>query len=64
MRLLLLRQVINKLLGPNSYYHHHCHLLAPEASSQKSTSTVTLQVLLRVFTQDYTSEPIITCGLI
>jgi hypothetical protein len=25
---------------------------------------VTPQVLLRVFTQDYTSEPIITCGLI
>jgi hypothetical protein len=29
----LLRQVIHKLLGPSSHYHHHCHLLIPEASS-------------------------------
>jgi hypothetical protein len=35
----LLRQVIHKLLGPSSHYHHHCHLLIPEASSQKGTST-------------------------
>jgi hypothetical protein len=33
LRLLLLRQVIHKLPGPNSHYHHHCHLLTPEASS-------------------------------
>jgi hypothetical protein len=39
LQLLLLRQVIHKLPGPNSHYHHHCHLLTPEASSQKGTST-------------------------
>jgi hypothetical protein len=39
LQLLLLRQVIHKLLGPSSHYHHHCHLLTPEASSQKGTST-------------------------
>jgi hypothetical protein len=36
---LLLQQVIHKLPGPSSHYHHHCHLLIPEASSQKGTST-------------------------
>jgi hypothetical protein len=40
LQLLLLRQVIHKLPGPSSHYHHHCHLLIPEASSQKGTSTV------------------------
>jgi hypothetical protein len=35
----LLRQVIHKLPGPISHYHHHCHLLIPEASSQKGTNT-------------------------
>jgi hypothetical protein len=39
LQLLLLRQVIHKLPGPSSHYHHHCHLLTPEASSQKGTST-------------------------
>jgi hypothetical protein len=39
LQLLLLRQVIHKLLGPSSHYHHHCHLLTPEASSQKGTTT-------------------------
>jgi hypothetical protein len=39
LQLLLLRQVIHKLPGPSSHYHHHCHLLIPEASSQKGTST-------------------------
>jgi hypothetical protein len=39
-QLLLLRQVIHRLPGPSSHYHHHCHLLAPEASSQKGTSTL------------------------
>jgi hypothetical protein len=39
LQLLLLRQVIHKLHGPNSHYHHHFHLLIPEASSQKGTST-------------------------
>jgi hypothetical protein len=24
---------------PSSHYHHHCHLLTPEASNQKGTST-------------------------
>jgi hypothetical protein len=37
--LLLLRQVIHKLPGPSSHYHHHCLLLIPEANSQKGTST-------------------------
>jgi hypothetical protein len=36
---LLLRQIIHKLPGPSSHYHHHCHLLIPEASSQKGTNT-------------------------
>jgi hypothetical protein len=35
---LLLQQVIYKLPGPSSHYHHHCHLLIPEASSQKGTN--------------------------
>jgi hypothetical protein len=35
----LLRQVIHKLPGPSSHYHHHCHLLIPESCSQKGTST-------------------------
>jgi hypothetical protein len=39
LQLLLLRQAIHKLLGPSSHYHHYCHLLIPEASSQKGTST-------------------------
>jgi hypothetical protein len=39
LHLLLLRQVIHKLLGLSSHYHHQCHLLIPEASSQKGTST-------------------------
>jgi hypothetical protein len=39
MQLLLLRQVIHKLPGPSSHYHHRCHLLIPEASSQKGAST-------------------------
>jgi hypothetical protein len=39
LQLLLLRQVIHKLPGPSFHYHHHCHLLTPEASSQKATST-------------------------
>jgi hypothetical protein len=39
LQLLLLRQVIHKLPGPSSHYHHHCHLLIPEASSQKGTNT-------------------------
>jgi hypothetical protein len=39
LQLLLLRQVIHKLPGPSSHYHHNCHLLTPEASSQKGTST-------------------------
>jgi hypothetical protein len=38
-QLLLLRQVIHKLPSPSSHYHHHCHLLIPEASRQKGTST-------------------------
>jgi hypothetical protein len=33
LQLLLLRQVIHKLPWPSSHYHHHCHLLTPEASS-------------------------------
>jgi hypothetical protein len=36
---MLLRQVIHKLPGPSSHYHHHCHLLIPEANSQKGTNT-------------------------
>jgi hypothetical protein len=36
---LLLRQVIHKLPGPSSHYHHLCRLLIPEASSQKGTNT-------------------------
>jgi hypothetical protein len=36
---LLLRQIIHKLPGLSSHYHHHCHLLIPEASSQKGTNT-------------------------
>jgi hypothetical protein len=40
LQLLLLRQVIRKLPGPSSHYHHHCHLLIPEASSQKGTGTL------------------------
>jgi hypothetical protein len=39
LQLLLLRQVIHKLPGPSSHYQHHCHLLIPEASSQKGTRT-------------------------
>jgi hypothetical protein len=39
LQLLLLRQVIHKLPGLSSHYRHHCHLLIPEASSQKGTST-------------------------
>jgi hypothetical protein len=39
LQLLLLRQVIHKLPGLSSHCHHHCHLLIPEASSQKGAST-------------------------
>jgi hypothetical protein len=39
LQLLLLWQVIHKLPGPSSHYHHHCHLLISKASSQKGTST-------------------------
>ena len=39
LQLLLLRQAIHKLPGPSSHYHHHCHLLIPEANSQKGTNT-------------------------
>jgi hypothetical protein len=38
LQLLLLRQVIHKLPGLSSHCHHHCHLLIPEASSQKGTN--------------------------
>jgi hypothetical protein len=37
LQLMLLRQVIHKLPGLSSHCHHHCHLLIPEASSQKGT---------------------------
>jgi hypothetical protein len=40
LQLLLLRQVIHKLPGPSFHCHHHCHLLIPEASSQKGASTL------------------------
>jgi hypothetical protein len=46
LQLLLLQQVIHKLPGPNSHYHHHCHLLTPEASSQKGASTPNSSVTL------------------
>jgi hypothetical protein len=36
--LLLLQQVIHKLPGLISHYHHQCHLLIPEASNQKGTN--------------------------
>jgi hypothetical protein len=39
LQLLLLRQVIHKLSSLSSHCHHHCHLLIPEASSQKGTIT-------------------------
>jgi hypothetical protein len=39
LQLLSLRQVIHKLPSLNSHYHHHCHLLIPEASIQKGTNT-------------------------
>ena len=39
LQLLLLRQVIHKLPGLSSHCHHHCHLLIPEASSQKGSTT-------------------------
>jgi hypothetical protein len=38
-QLLLLRQVIHKLPGLSSHYHHQCYLLKPEASSQKGSAT-------------------------
>jgi hypothetical protein len=38
LQLLLLGQVIHKLPGLSSHCHHHCHLLIPEANSQKGTS--------------------------
>jgi hypothetical protein len=47
LQLLLLRQVIHKLPGTSSHYHHHCHLLTPEGSSQKGTSTPNSSVTLR-----------------
>jgi hypothetical protein len=46
LQLLLLWQVIHKLPGPSSHYHHHCHLLIPEASSQKGSSTPNISVTL------------------
>jgi hypothetical protein len=39
LQLLLLRQAIHKLPGPNFHCHHHCHLLIPKANSQKGAST-------------------------
>jgi hypothetical protein len=39
LQFLLLRQAIHKLPGLSSHCHHHCHLLIPEASSQKGAST-------------------------
>jgi hypothetical protein len=39
LQLLLLRQAIHKLPGLISRCHHYCHLLIPEASSQKGAST-------------------------
>jgi hypothetical protein len=39
LQLLLLRQVIHKLPSPSFHCHHHCHLLIPEASSQKGANT-------------------------
>jgi hypothetical protein len=39
LQLLLLRHAIHKLPGLSFHYHHHCHLLIPEASSQKGAST-------------------------
>jgi hypothetical protein len=39
LQLLLLRQVTHKLPGLSYHYHHQCHLLIPEASSQKGIST-------------------------
>jgi hypothetical protein len=39
LQLLSLRQVIHKLPSLSSHCHHHCHLLIPEASSQKGTNT-------------------------
>jgi hypothetical protein len=41
LQLLLLQQFIHKLPGPSFHCHHHCHLLIPEASSQKGASTLT-----------------------
>jgi hypothetical protein len=38
MQLMLLRQVIHKLPDLSSHCHLHCHLLIPEASSQKGAS--------------------------
>jgi hypothetical protein len=46
LQLLLLRQVIHKLPGLSSHCHHHCHLLIPEASSQKGTSTPNSSAIL------------------
>jgi hypothetical protein len=39
LQLLLLRQAIHRLLGPNSHHHHYCNLHIPEASIQKGVST-------------------------
>jgi hypothetical protein len=44
LQLLLLRQVIHKPPGLSSHYHHHCHLLTPEASSQNGTSMLSSSV--------------------
>jgi hypothetical protein len=38
LQLMLLWKVIHKLPGLSSHCHHHCHLLIPEASSQKGIS--------------------------
>jgi hypothetical protein len=35
---------------------------ASNAASRRQVGCLTPQVLLKVFTQNYTSEPIITCG--
>jgi hypothetical protein len=40
LQLLLLRLAIHRLLGHNSYPHHHYNRPIPEASSQKGTSTL------------------------
>jgi hypothetical protein len=43
---MLLRQVILKIPGPSSRYHHHYRLLTPEASSQKGTHAHSSSVII------------------